>query len=640
MAGTIDNVQCPFGPEWRVVREIGHGSYGSVFLIERSVGDEIIQSAMKVIRLPADENEPEQIMRRTGRSRAEIIEYYQALGDALLPEIQLMSRLRGDSHIVSYEDHVVLPHESGIGMDIFIRMEYLESLPHWLKGRQLTNGDVVQLGIQLCEGLETCAHSKIVHRDIKPANIFVAANGAFKLGDFGIAQKMDSFVDAEDRKLGSLNYIAPEVKRGEAFDERVDIYGLGMVMYRLLNDGRIPFLPSAPSPYTDDQEDRARQKRLSGERLPKPTHSCDVLWAVVEKACAYHPDARYQDASEMGRALRAISGHSDLAMALPVENTRRKDSDTSPRTRSTGPNGTELRKHNTGTLTPSPIPEKSEFTEPKLEAEVPKKRGIPKIALIPAAIIITLMIVLTVVKLTGVKQSIELSVKQDEKGVITLQIDNGKPPYRATIKNGDSIVDEYSFDSKIIGIDSLVPGTVYVLDIVDSRNATNTVEVTTPEGKAYAGADLQISSMIIYECDRQALAASDWLTLSAKNRVKRLAEEGIVFRKASASGQSNQWYVLIHAKGGGESESESDALLVLRLPNDVVVSQKVLLKLSSDAYVQTPVDLDPILDKAWKACGEWVPGQAFLELYVQGQYVKDTAFMISRNAQSSTEGGN
>jgi len=123
MSGRVNSIQCPFGPDWKVIREIGHGSYGSVYLIEREIGNETIQSAMKVIRLPASEDEPEQIISRTGKSLEEVKAYYQSLGDALLPEIQLMSKLRGDSHIVSYEDHAVVQHDSGIGLDIFIRME-------------------------------------------------------------------------------------------------------------------------------------------------------------------------------------------------------------------------------------------------------------------------------------------------------------------------------------------------------------------------------------------------------------------------------------------------------------------------------------------------------------------------------------
>ena len=147
MSGKIDNVTCPFGPEWTVIDKIGQGSYGSVYLIERKAGKDTFKSAMKVIKVP----EADKIMERTGQSREEIVKYYQSLKDALLPEISLMYKLRDDDHIVKYEDYKEVPHASGIGMDIYIKMEYLESLPHWIKKHELTNKDVLNLGIQLCQ---------------------------------------------------------------------------------------------------------------------------------------------------------------------------------------------------------------------------------------------------------------------------------------------------------------------------------------------------------------------------------------------------------------------------------------------------------------------------------------------------------
>ena len=651
MSGTVDNIQCPFGSDWEVIREIGHGSYGSVYLIERKIGNDIIQSAMKVIRLPDSEDEPEQIMRRTGRSREQIKAYYQSLGDALLPEIQLMSKLRGDSHIVSYEDHAVIDHDSGIGMDIFIRMEYLESLPHWLNGRQLTNGDVAQLGIQLCEGLETCAHNKIVHRDIKPANIFVAANGAFKLGDFGIAHKLGTLMEAEDRNLGSMNYIAPEVKRGDAFDERVDIYGLGMVMYRILNDGRIPLLPAAPATYTDEQEQRARDQRLNGAKLPKPAHCCDVLWSVIEKACTYHPDGRYQSAAEMGKALRAISGHSDLTQPLPVNNERHRDRDTSPRTRSTGPNGTELRTHSTGTPTPPPPPPVP--PAPPTPQPIPPKpfwQNVRWIAVVSGVLVIVLVALIAhgkknpekqlEVDATGQAKGIGVTLREEQSGNLSVEIMDGQSPYTVSVVSGGFIIDSYQSKGRTVELDNLVPGSSYELQVADSKGSTGNVRLTSPGGEAYAGSDLQISSMIVYECDRQALANANgnWFTLSEKNRVHKLSEDGMVLRNAPAAGQSNRWHALVLAKASGETGDNLDVLLALRLANDVIVTQPAQLFLSSGVYAQTPVDLDPLLDKAWKACGQWITGEGCLEIYTQGQFLKEQTLKISTKITNDNGG--
>jgi len=86
---------------------------------------------------------------------------------------------------------------------------------------------------------------------------------------------------------------------------------------------------------------------------------------------------------------------------------------------------------------------------------------------------------------------------------------------------------------------------------------------------------------------------------------------------------------LVHAKSNGSSSDTVDGILTLRLANNVVVSQQVQVLVASDSYVQTPLNLDPLLDKVWKACGQWLTGEARLELYIQGQFVTDGELKIS-----------
>jgi len=208
-----------------------------------------------------------------------------------------------------------------------------------------------------------------------------------------------------------------------------------------------------------------------------------------------------------------------------------------------------------------------------------------------------------------------------------IQVSEGKQPYKVSIINGEYIVDTYEFDNQGVELTNLTPGSEYRLQIVDSDNGYTDLAVTMPGGKTYTGSDQY--SMIVYECDRQALASSDWLTLSSKNRVQKISEEGIILRNAPAAAQSKQWYALVHAKSNGSSSDTVDGILTLRLANNVVVSQQVQVLVASDSYVQTPLNLDPLLDKVWKACGQWLTGEARLELYIQGQFVTDGELKIS-----------
>lgn len=107
----------------------------------------------------------------------------------------------------------------------------------------------------------------IVHRDIKPENIFVSDDGQFKLGDFGIAKSMEQTTGIVGKK-GTYNYMAPEVYKGEAYGACVDIYSLGIMLYRYMNNGRLPFQPLSPTQPSPTDNERAIFRRVNGEKIP------------------------------------------------------------------------------------------------------------------------------------------------------------------------------------------------------------------------------------------------------------------------------------------------------------------------------------------------------------------------------------
>ena len=104
-------------------------------------------------------------------------------------------------------------------------------------------------------------------------------------------------------KTGTYKYMAPEVYNNQPYGSAVDIYSLGLVLYWLLNDRRLPFLPPYPEKVKAGMEEEARNRRLAGEALPPPSHGSDKLKKIVLKACAYNPKERYHSAEEMLDAL-------------------------------------------------------------------------------------------------------------------------------------------------------------------------------------------------------------------------------------------------------------------------------------------------------------------------------------------------
>ena len=305
----------PFFGSWHIKRFIGAGSYGKVFEIERRDFDMVFTGALKAITIPADKSEYEQVL-EAGMDREGASTYFRDYVQELNREIALMSRLKGHSNIVSYEDHQIIPHEDGIGWDILIRMELLRPINDALRqNKSFTRAEVVRLGTDLCRALEVCGQYNIIHRDIKPANIFISDTGDYKLGDFGVARIASASTGASTR-AGTVNYMAPEVFRGEKYTANVDIYSLGLVMYQLLNANRMPFYPPYPQPITFSAAEQARARRLAGEALPLPSGAQDALGQLVCKACAPDPAQRFASPLALRKALEALPQAQPAPLAI------------------------------------------------------------------------------------------------------------------------------------------------------------------------------------------------------------------------------------------------------------------------------------------------------------------------------------
>lgn len=290
--------------EWKVDKYIGEGSFGKVYKIIREEFGHTYEAALKVIEIPQNQSEYKTI-KSEGLSDDSVQEYFKSVVEDIVNEFALMSKLKGNSNIVSYEDHSVVTKEKEFGWEIFIRMELLTPLFNYLEENELTVRNVIQLGIDMCKALEVCQKYNIIHRDIKPENIFVSDIGTFKLGDFGIARQLEKTTSGMSKK-GTYTYMAPEVYKGLEYNSTVDIYSLGIVLYRFLNNNRTPFMPPAPQQIRYSDKEQANVLRLSGQKMPKPCNAEGRLAEIVLKACAYNPKERYESPYAMRQELQTL----------------------------------------------------------------------------------------------------------------------------------------------------------------------------------------------------------------------------------------------------------------------------------------------------------------------------------------------
>lgn len=354
-------------PEWQTVELVGEGTFGSVYKAKKEVYGNISYAAIKVIEIP---KEPREIrdLQQSDMDESSIKAFYEDMIHNLMSEIQIMESMKSANGIVGIEDYKVVQREP-LKWEVFIRMEFLEDLQTYLERHPMTGREVVQMGIDLCEALKNCEIAGIVHRDVKIDNVFVNRFGSFKLGDFGIAKQLGKTRAAMSQK-GTNMYMAPEIFRGEPYDARVDIYSLGILLYRLLNKGRFPFMPLWPNPikYSDDQ--KATFQRISGKPIPTIPDIPTDLSEIVCRACAHDKENRYQKAEDLAKDLEKYINSEELTEIVTKGNALKEietpsDSDISEASENKETDFTGQEEQKTGN-----------FQQPEVETDYSKKENL------------------------------------------------------------------------------------------------------------------------------------------------------------------------------------------------------------------------------------------------------------------------
>jgi TPR repeat protein len=282
---------------WKVRKVIGEGSSGKVYLAENNGR----KSAIKHIVIP-DDGETD------GKDAREVTDYYQPYVERIKREIEILQKLYGNPNVVSYMNHEIREIKDRGGWEILIRMDYWTSFKEHIETNGMKFIDVLTMGKHLCNALKECREKNIIHRDIKGNNILIdSERKLYKLSDFGASIILKNMTHGKT-KTGTEEYMAPEIIRNEKYDYRVDMYSLGIVMYKLLNDNRLPFFKAGGN--VEDRE-KALDSLRRGEELPPLNRWGERMDGFLRTACAFDPDNRYRTFEEMIKELDDIERNTD-----------------------------------------------------------------------------------------------------------------------------------------------------------------------------------------------------------------------------------------------------------------------------------------------------------------------------------------
>lgn len=253
---------------YTVLEKLGSGAFGTVYkVIKTNISGQYIR-ALKHITIPT-EKQYTSILNSMGGDASKANSYFSKMLDSIISEIRILNDLseKGAQHIVRYYENDIFVTDIPRRYDIYILMEYLTPLEEYIQGREFSVRDVVKLGLEILQGLRACHNNDIIHRDVKGDNIFVSDEGEYKIGDFGVSKILKDTSRAASLK-GTPNVLAPEVYLGQKnYTKSVDLYSLGILLYRLLNYNRNPFLPKFPEQYFSKDEDKAFEERMR-EKTP------------------------------------------------------------------------------------------------------------------------------------------------------------------------------------------------------------------------------------------------------------------------------------------------------------------------------------------------------------------------------------
>jgi eukaryotic-like serine/threonine-protein kinase len=266
------------GDRYRFIRQVGKGAFGTVLLVKDLMIDEEIILKFLNPQVASDEN----IIKR------------------FVYELRFARRITHQNVIRIY-DMITFGKSSAISMEFFpshtLNFEMHTGVPMGTQRALRVIKDV-------CAGMTSAHNANVVHRDLKPSNVLINDQDIVKIVDFGVASAIsqgDTKLTKTGLLIGTPTYMSPEQVLGREVDARTDIYSLGIIMYEMF---------TGSPPYRGGDSMAIMYQHVQGQAVPPRELNPKIpqtLNAVILKAMALDPDARYQSMDELRERLETFA---------------------------------------------------------------------------------------------------------------------------------------------------------------------------------------------------------------------------------------------------------------------------------------------------------------------------------------------
>lgn len=293
-----------------VEKELSGHNGRTCYTLRSTTGERYI---LKRISVPASDSQVRAlILSGAYPDEAAVHAYYGRVAADIRAELEAGKKLAASGCFAGAVDYQIEPKESGVGYDFYILYPLYIPLNDFYEHNAMTNLRAVNLGIDICDAISACREAGYLFGNIKPENIYFMTTGKFLLGDLGLVSLQElKYSCLPEEYIGAFS--APELADiSTSPNTTIDLYSLGMVLYRIYNGNHGPFEDE------NTGEAMADKLRTTGKPLPTPIYADYELAGIILKACAFQQSDRYQTPEELKQALVLYMQRNEVSDTLIV----------------------------------------------------------------------------------------------------------------------------------------------------------------------------------------------------------------------------------------------------------------------------------------------------------------------------------